>query len=160
MQARLTDRDRDEIGRPRNARPRDATGRPLPRDASGVPLVGDKAISDVDDALARARRALDDGNPFAAHECFEWAWRHCPDDERDSWQGLAQVAAGLTHLQRGNTVGARRLLRRGADRLANDDPWVQRGVDLTAARETALRAADRLERGDVVDVSEFRFLAG
>ncbi len=39
--------------------------------------------------------------------------------ERDLWQGLAQIAVGLTHAMRGNTVGATKLLRRGAGRVAN-----------------------------------------
>ena len=32
----MTSRDRDDTGRPRNARARDSTGRPLPRDATGA----------------------------------------------------------------------------------------------------------------------------
>ena len=57
------------------------------------------------------------GRPFAAHEVLEGAWKHRPAEERDGWQGLAQVAVGLTHLQRGNQAGAIALLRRGAERL-------------------------------------------
>ena len=30
------------------------------------------------------------------------------------WQGLAQICVGLTHRERGNSVGAARLLERGA----------------------------------------------
>ena len=44
-------------------------------------------------------------------------WKACPADERDYWQGLAQLCVGVTHLQRGNREGAITLLRRGAGHL-------------------------------------------
>lgn len=37
-----------------------------------------------------------------------------PDEERDLWQGLAQVCVGLTHAARGSSIGTARLLERGA----------------------------------------------
>ncbi|WP_261993079.1 DUF309 domain-containing protein, partial [Streptomyces sp. adm13(2018)] len=42
-------------------------------------------------------RLLDAGMPFHAHEVFEDAWKSGPASERDLWQGLAQLAVGLTH---------------------------------------------------------------
>ncbi len=54
---------------------------------------------------------------------LESAWKAAPEPERELWRGLAQLAVGLTHAQRGNAVGAVRLLRRAADRVeryAND----------------------------------------
>ena len=41
-------------------------------------------------------------------------WRAAPDAERDFYQGLIQVAAGLLHLQRRNLRGARDEAARGA----------------------------------------------
>jgi hypothetical protein len=67
------------------------------------------------DALAEAQRLLDGGYPFHAHEVLEGAWKSAPADERPFWKGLAQLAVGLTHEQRGNRRGAVSLLRRGAD---------------------------------------------
>ncbi len=52
-----------------------------------------------------------------AHEAWETLWRAAPDDERDFYQGLIQVAAGLLHLQKGNARGARIKLEAGIDRL-------------------------------------------
>ena len=49
---------------------------------------------------------------------LEASWKAAPPAERDLWQGLAQVAVGLTHAQRGNARGAAALLRRGAERVA------------------------------------------
>ncbi|UWZ49833.1 DUF309 domain-containing protein [Dactylosporangium matsuzakiense] len=105
-------------GRARNARPRDELGRPLPRGAAGVPTMPDDLAVTPDEALDQAQHLLDAGRPFHAHEVLEAAWKAAPDDERELWRGLAQLAVGLTHARRGNTDGAARLLDRAALRIA------------------------------------------
>lgn len=110
------DRDRDEDGRPRQARPRDALGRPLPYGATGVPPVSEDPLP-PQDTLAEARRLLDEGRPFSAHEVLEARWKAGPADELDLWQGLAQLCVAITHALRGNSVGAQRLLDRGTARV-------------------------------------------
>lgn len=91
------------------------------------------------ETLAEAQRLLDAGMPFHAHEVFEDAWKSGPDTERELWRGLAQLAVGLTHAARGNTTGGARLLRRGADRIADfPDPYAIDVAGLTAwARDLA-----------------------
>ena len=120
-------RDRDAAGRARSARPRDVTGRPLPYGAEGIPPIpadgtGEdgpgEGVPDPAGALAEAERLLVAGRPFAAHEVLEAAWKAAPRAESPLWRGLAQVAVGLTHLQRGNARGAVALLRRGAANIA------------------------------------------
>jgi hypothetical protein len=124
------DRDRDPAGRPRNARPRDGLGRPLSRaDAaevsgvsgfsgnSGSERIPDDLVIGGTEAAVLADQLLRDGRPFHAHEVLEAAWKSGPADERDLWQGLAQIAVGLTHARRGNARGAVALLRRGAGRV-------------------------------------------
>jgi hypothetical protein len=117
-------RERDASGRPLNARPRDGLGRPLPRGSSGVTRVPDGLVLPPASSLAEAQRLLDDGLPFHAHEVLEGTWKAAPEDERDLWQGLAQLAVGVTHLLRGNAAGASALFRRARDRIAHyaDDP--------------------------------------
>ncbi|HEY1005373.1 MAG TPA: DUF309 domain-containing protein [Streptosporangiaceae bacterium] len=113
-------RDRDPAGRPRNARPRDALGRPLdPADGPGseADRIPDDLVITGAEAAALADRLLRDGRPFHAHEVLEAAWKSGPADERDLWQGLAQIAVGLTHARRGNARGAVALLSRGAERV-------------------------------------------
>jgi uncharacterized protein len=123
-------RDRDPAGRPRQARPRDATGRALPYgDPRGVEPVPEEPLP-PDETLTLAQSLLDTGRAFAAHEVLEAAWKAAPDAERDLWQGLAQICVGITHAQRGNRTGATRLLDRGAERLhryAADPPH---GIDV------------------------------
>lgn len=109
-------RDRDDAGRPRQARPRDALGRPLPYGDAGVEPVPEEALP-PSETLAVARALVREGRPFAAHEVLEARWKAGPDEERGLWQGLAQLCVGLTHAARGNSVGADRLLERGAGRL-------------------------------------------
>ncbi|KUI29775.1 hypothetical protein AU194_30415 [Mycobacterium sp. GA-2829] len=112
-------RDRDETGRPRNSRPRDALGRPLPPGSEGVPRIPDDLHLPPAESLVYAQELVDDGRAFHAHEVLEAAWKDGPDDERSLWQGLAQLMVGITHIQRGNPDGARALLRRATDRLAD-----------------------------------------
>ncbi|MEU1720128.1 DUF309 domain-containing protein [Nonomuraea sp. NPDC005692] len=109
-------RDRDPQGKPRNARPRDAYGRPLPYGSPGVDRVPDDYAPTAGQALADARHFLAAGLPFNAHEVFEGRWKCAPEEERELWQGLAQICVGLTHLQRGNGRGAVTLFSRGAAR--------------------------------------------
>jgi hypothetical protein len=119
-------RDRDGAGRPRNARPRDGLGRPLPRGSGGgEPRVPDDLLLPPAESLALAQQMIDEGRPFHAHEVLEASWKAAPPEERDFWQGLAQLAVGLTHARRGNAAGAVTLLRRGAARIsryAGTDP--------------------------------------
>lgn len=147
--ARRADRDRDPTGRARNARPRDASGRPLAPGESGVERVDEDVVLAPQDALAEAQRLLDGGYPFHAHEVLEGAWKSGPDDERAFWQGLAQLAVGLTHEQRGNRRGAASLLRRGAENIAGDAATGTRhGVDVGRLAGWAQGRADAVEAGE------------
>ncbi len=107
----MAERDRDESGRPRSARPRDSLGRPLPYGSEGVPRIPDDLELAPAETLSYAQDLLDQGLAFSAHEVLEAAWKDGHDDERVLWQGLAQLAVGITHAQRGNVKGATSLLR-------------------------------------------------
>ncbi|MET0765244.1 MAG: DUF309 domain-containing protein [Blastococcus sp.] len=125
-----TDRDRDAEGRARNARPRDALGRPLPYDAVGEERAPEGVVRPPAQALAEAQELLDAGRPFHAHEVLEDAWKSAPDGERQLWRGLAQLAVGLTHAMRGNARGATTLLDRGAGNIAPYEPDPPHGIDV------------------------------
>ena len=86
------------------------TARPGVEPVSEDPL---PPLETVEKALALVR----EGRPFSAHEVLEARWKAGPDEERDLWQGLAQICVGLTHSLRGNAVGASRLVERGIGRI-------------------------------------------
>jgi hypothetical protein len=126
-------------------RARDALGRPVPDGSPyAVEPVSEEALPPYD-ALALARRLLADGRAFSAHEVLEASWKAAPVDERALWQGLAQVCVGLTHLQRGNHVGAARLLRRGAGLLTGRSPAYD--VDVPRVAADAISLAADIEAG-------------
>ncbi|MBA2471976.1 MAG: DUF309 domain-containing protein [Pseudonocardiales bacterium] len=142
----MDSRDRDLSGRARNARPRDAQGRPLPHGSRGVEGVSEDVVLSPDDAVRQAQRLIDDGYPFHAHEVFEGVWKATSGEHRELWQGLAQLAVGLTHAQRGNRKGAVALLRRGAERI---DPYAgepPHGLDVAGLADHARSLAARIER--------------
>lgn len=124
-------RDRDDVGRARNARPRDGLGRPLAYGEPGVERIPDDLVLAPLDSLLEAQRLLDAGMPFHAHEILEGTWKAAPDPERDLWQGLAQLAVGVTHVLRGNPAGARTLLERGRARIGRYAVRPPYGVDVT-----------------------------
>src|SRR5580693_4874995 len=139
------ERDRDQAGRARNARPRDGLGRPLARDAAGQPDQPDPVAVTPAWALETAQRLLDEGMPFHAHEVLEAAWKSAEPAERDLWQGLAQLAVGLTHARRGNARGAATLLRRGRARLAPYQGTMPHGIDVTGVMAQASELAASAE---------------
>jgi uncharacterized protein len=139
-------RDRDESGRPRSARPRDALGRPLPRGSQGIPPIPDDLELAPAETLRYAQDLLDQGLAFNAHEVLEAAWKNCPDDERMLWQGLAQLAVGITHVQRGNVKGAMSLLRSSSTRLSGDRP-ARFAIDIAALVDFVDALIDDLAAG-------------
>ena len=147
-------RDRDPAGRARNSRPRDAAGRPLPRGAAGVERVPDDLVLAPEEAVTEAQRLLDAGLPFPAHDVLEAAWKAAPDGERELWRGLAQLAVGLTHAQRGNAKGAAALLERAADRIGAWAAPAPAGVDIAGLAAWADALARRIARAGLEGVSE------
>ena len=123
-------RDRDADGRARNARPRDALGRPLPYGAAGEERAPEGVLRPPDQALLEAQALLDAGRPFHAHEVLEDAWKSAPEEERQLWRGLAQLAVGLTHALRGNATGAATLRERGAANIAGYAAAPPHGIDV------------------------------
>jgi uncharacterized protein len=152
----MAERDRDEAGRPRNTRPRDALGRPLPPGSDGVPRIPDDLALAPDETLAYAQDLLDRGLAFNAHEVLEAAWKSGPDDEQILWRGLAQLAVGITHVQRGNVKGALTLLRRASACLAHGDRQAPHAVDVTGLVCYAGALIDGLAAGLEVTPTQLR----
>ncbi|MGA6166811.1 DUF309 domain-containing protein [Amycolatopsis magusensis] len=138
-------RDRDPEGRARNARPRDGLGRPLPYGAPGVERQPEGIERTPAETLAEAQRLLDAGMPFHAHEVFEDAWKTGAEADEGLWRGMAQLAVGLTHAARGNSVGGASLLRRGAANIEAYRAGEPYGIDIPGLVQWAANLAGELE---------------
>lgn len=106
--------------------------------------VPDRLDLPLDEAVELAQRYLSTGRPFHAHEVLEALWKAQPREERDLWQGLAQIAVGLTHALRGNRTGALALVERGIGRVENyagDPHRVDVRLVLERSREIASQLA-------------------
>lgn len=147
-------RDRDDAGRPKNARPRDGLGRPLERGAAGQPVTPEDLDLSPGQAVLTAQRLIDSGRPFHAHEVLEAAWKAAPDEQRAAWKGLAQIAVGLTHARRGNATGAVTLLRRGATATCDAPASMPQALDLAGAGQAATALADQIAGAGLGSVSE------
>jgi uncharacterized protein len=152
----MAERDRDEFGRPRSTRPRDELGRPLPQGSEGVPRIPDDLELPPAETLAYAQDLLDHGLAFNAHEVLEAAWKNGPDDERMLWQGLAQLAVGITHVQRGNVKGAITVLRRASARSAHDVRPAPHAIDAAGLISYAEALIDDLAAGEEITPERLR----
>lgn len=120
----------------------DAASASTPRGGRTAPL--DAAETE---RLFRRGVALFNGVRYwHAHEAWETLWRAADDKERDFYQGLIQVAAGLLHLQRRNLRGARNKLAEGLEKLRPYQP-AHHGVFVNELIGEARRILDDLERG-------------
>jgi hypothetical protein len=137
------DRDRDPAGRARNARARDALGRPLARAAGDRATIDEPALPPAE-ALSLAQELLDGGRPFTAHEVLEAVWKETTGPSRDLWKALAQLAVGITHALRGNGSGAQALLQRGSLTLSKFAGTMPYGVDVDGLRTWAAAAVSDL----------------
>jgi len=99
------------------------------------------------DRLFREGVALFNGARYwHAHEAWETLWRAAPDEERDFYQGLIQIAAGFLHLGKRNRRGARTKLSEGIARLQPYEP-IHRGIGVTEIVRKAKETVADLNAG-------------
>ncbi len=63
------------------------------------------------------------------------------------WQGLAQLAVGITHAQRGNVKGAMSLLRSASARLSHGDRPARHAIDIAGLIDFVDALIDDLAAG-------------
>jgi uncharacterized protein len=159
---RYPDRDRNDEGKPENARPRDRFGAPLPRgsvDELAHREEPEDVVESLGEAFDRAVELFDAERFFEAHEFLEYVWKagEIDDADRDFWKGVTQVAVGCCHVQRGNATGAVTLLER-ATRYLQPYPGQYHGVDAAELTTRARRLADTVKSdGPGPDREFFRF---
>lgn len=71
----------------------------------------------TNDCLNNIFSLLEEGHPFEAHELAEDFWKMTVGKEKEIFQGLAQIGAALTHLERGNPEGTKSLWDRAQPKL-------------------------------------------
>lgn len=120
-----------------------------------MPRIPDELDLSPDGYLDYAQRLLDEGLAFNAHEVLEAAWKSAPEDERSLWQGLAQLAVGITHIQRGNVRGAAAVLKRAAGRIG-EVGQTPHGIDAAGLVRCAGALVDDLEAGTGIAPSRLR----
>ena len=76
------------------------------------------------------------GRFFEAHETWEELWLRSPEPDKTFLQGIIQIAAAFHHYSRGNTRGAKNLLRAGLQRL-NNFPDAHHAIALSSLRAQA-----------------------
>lgn len=86
---------------------------------------------------------------FDAHEALEDVWRAAPGPDKKFLQGLIQVAVALHHHGRGNSVGARSVLKR-AFRNLSAYPKDFSGIHLSDLMNSIAEWQRALEQGTPV----------
>lgn len=121
----------------------------MPPGSVGVERIPEDLDLAPAESLAWAQDLLERGLAFNAHEVLEGAWKSCPRDERRLWQGLAQLAVGITHVQRGNFKGAVTLLERAAEGIGRARVPAPHTIDSTGLISYAGDLITDLSRGTV-----------
>jgi hypothetical protein len=104
------------------------------------------APADADELFRRGVALFNGVRYWHAHEAWETLWRAAPDEERDFYQGLIQLAAGLLHLQRRNRRGARNKLGEGVAKLRPFQP-AHHGVFVNELIGRAERILEDIDAG-------------
>jgi len=124
---------------------------PVAREADGAGSLPPGRTPPLDPAEAdrifrRGVAQFNNARYWHAHEDWETLWRAAPEEDRDFYQGLIQVAAGLLHLQRRNRRGARNKLGEGLERLQHYQP-AHRDLFVNELVREARRTLDDLDAG-------------
>ena len=101
---------------------------------------------EADDLFGRGVALFNGVRYWHAHESWETLWRAAADDDRDFYQGLILVAAGLLHLQRRNVRGARNKLGEAVAKLTPYEP-AYRGIFVNELVGRARQLHGDLEEG-------------
>lgn len=87
---------------------------------------------------------------FDSHEVLEDLWREQSGPEQQVTQGIIQIAVGLYHQSRANFVGARKLLKRGLQRLQENESMLP--IDFESFQKQVTIALSNAESDRQIDV--------
>ncbi len=94
------------------------------------------------------------GQYFEQHEILELAWRAELRPVRNLYRGILQIGVACLHLQRGNMVGALKLLDRGCYWLQSFHPVCQ-GVDVERLLSDADKMREEVNRLGLEQLGDF-----
>lgn len=139
---------------PKQERPRDEFGRPLPwgsesrialLDFDSLPLAQNHEL---------AIEYFNQEQFFSAHEAWEAAWRQARGGgDEQFYNGLAKLGAGLTHIQRGNSYGARTLIGKAIERIEPYGPYHQNLDLMSLCSDLRALLASLADRGPAPGVA-------
>lgn len=116
--------------------------------SAAPPNAGPESLgsAEADRIFAAGVALFNQARYWHAHEEWERLWRAADVDDRDFYQGLIQVAAGLLHLQRRNARGARNKLSEGVAKLHRFQPRY-RGITVNELVVSARNILEDLDAG-------------
>jgi predicted metal-dependent hydrolase len=94
------------------------------------------------------------GEYYRQHDLFEAQWVKTPGAVRDLYRAVLQVGVAYYQIERGNYLGALKMLLRSVQWLAIL-PDVCQGIDVKQLREDSYRVRAELERMNPADITQF-----
>ena len=76
----------------------------------------------VDERFRKGIELFNEEEFFECHEVLENLWLATQDEHKDLYKGVIQAAVALYHLDRGNTSGAKKLLKTSTHYLSKYKP--------------------------------------
>ena len=106
-----------------------------------------------ENALSRGILLFNAGDFFQAHEVWEDWWRATTRPEKQTIQGMIQIAVAMHHATTGNFAGAISVMERALQNLeAAGDAW--RGVNLQLLRRAGRLLIEQLKGGQALAIFE------
>ncbi len=108
----------------------------------------------------RFKKALDLFNTadwYSAHDAFEDLWHETNGPERNTLQGILQIAVAQVHLEKGNRNGAMILFGEGLGRLTKQGA-PDLGVDIQGLCELVRKRLSLLQQGSDTETVNVPFI--
>jgi predicted metal-dependent hydrolase len=105
----------------------------------------DPCSESLPEGVLRGIEEFNAGQYFEQHETLELVWRAELRPIRDLYRGMLQIGVGCLQVERGNAIGAVKMIDRAAKWLQPFRPACQ-GIDVDRLLEDAARLREEIER--------------
>ncbi|MFD4179697.1 DUF309 domain-containing protein [Rhodococcus sp. NPDC058514] len=99
---------------------------------------------DLGAAITESQRLMDHGDPARARDLLEAESAIAPPGELELWQGLTQLAEGLSRAVRGEREAATQALRQGRDLISAYEDGPPHALDVAGLRVWSAHLVDEL----------------